>query len=309
MPWKETDPLNERLKFIGAYQSNEDSFSSLCNRFRISRKTRYKWVDRYYQDGPRALEEQSRAPHTRQNAVSSELVDRILANRKKHPRWGPKKLRIVLGRESLLKNTRLPVASTIGEILRKRGLSARRRVRRSHPYTSKLQEYSHPNTIWCVDFKGHFLTRSGGRCHPLTVTDGYFRKLIACIALRRPLWRYTQRAFEQIFREYGLPDAIHSDNGTPFSSLAPGGLSQLSVGWIRLGIRPERIEPGRPDQNGRHERMHRTLKAENAKRTVSIFAQANAQETSEAHLPKRLSSTEDLSERSPVFRVGSMDNQ
>ena len=253
------------MKFIAAYQSNEDSFSSLCERFFVSRKTGYKWLDRYHQRGPKALEEQSRAPHTRRNAVSPDVVDRILAIRTKHPRWGPKKIRVILGRERTLQGISLPVSSTIGEILRKRGLSARKkRIRRSNPYTSELREYSHSNAIWCVDFKGHFMTRSGCRCHPLTVTDGYSRKLIACVALRRPLWKYTQRAFEEIFREYGLPEAIRSDNGTPFSSLAPGGLSQLSVWWIRLGIRPERIEPGRPDQNGRHERMHRTLKAETA---------------------------------------------
>ncbi len=278
MPWNETDPVNERLKFVAAHQCNEDSFTSLCSRFGVSRKTGYKWLDRYDRLGPKALDDQSRAPRTRRNAVSSEMVERLLAIRRKHPRWGPKKIRVVLARERTLREIRLPVASTIGEILKKRGLSARKkRVRRSHPYTSELREYSHSNSVWCVDFKGHFLTRSGCRCHPLTVTDGYSRKLIACIALRIPLWTITQRAIEEIFREYGLPDAIRTDNGTPFSSLAPGGLSQLAVWWVRLGIRPERIEPGRPDQNGRHERMHRTLKAETAHPPrANILAQQRA---------------------------------
>lgn len=124
--------------------------------------------------------------------------------------------------------------------------------------------YEHPNAIWCADFKGHFAVRSGSRCHPLTITDGFSRKLLRCTALKSPLWIPSQRVFKSAFREYGIPEAIRTDNGTPFSSLAPGGLSRLSVWWIKLGIRPERIAPGRPDQNGRHERMHRTLKLETA---------------------------------------------
>jgi hypothetical protein len=139
----------------------------------------------------------------------------------------------------------------------------RKRVRRSDPYKSALRSYDGPNRVWCADFKGHFQA-GGSRCHPLTITDGYSRYLLCCRAQSRPLSVPTQRSFELTFREYGLPDAIRTDNGTPFSSLAAAGLSRLAVWWIRLGIRPERIEPGRPDQNGRHERMHRTLRAETA---------------------------------------------
>jgi transposase InsO family protein len=265
--------MNERLMFVAAYRGKEETFSDLCERFQVSRKTGYKWVHRYEQGGPAALSEQSRAPRNRRNAVKPQLVDRVLAIRRKHPRWGPKKIRVILSREKTLAHVKLPVTSTIGEILKRHGLSARKkRIRRSCRYLSHLREYSHANSVWCVDFKGHFATRSGVRCHPLTVTDGYSRKIIACIALRRPLYSYTRRAFEQIFQEYGLPDAIRTDNGPPFSSLAVGGLSKLSVWWIRLGIRPERIEPGRPDQNGRHERMHRTLKAETARPPKANFS-------------------------------------
>jgi transposase InsO family protein len=169
----------------------------------------------------------------------------------------------------------LPAASTIGDILKRHGLvRPRRRARRSSPYGERLRQYDAPNAIWCADFKGCFPIggyRGGERCHPLTISDGYSRFLLRCHALRRPLSRYARRVFESAFCEYGLPRAIRTDNGPPFSTLAPGGLSQLAVWWIRLGIRPERIMPGRPEQNGRHERMHSTLKAETAKPPRSSF--------------------------------------
>jgi transposase InsO family protein len=169
----------------------------------------------------------------------------------------------------------LPAASTIGDILKRHGLvRPRRRVRRSSPYAARLREYVAPNAVWCADFKGCFPVggRGGERCHPLTISDGYSRFLLRCRGLRRPLSQYARRVFESAFNEYGLPRAIRTDNGPPFSTLAPGGLSRLSIWWIRLGIRPERIMPGRPEQNGRHERMHRTLKAETARPPRSSFS-------------------------------------
>jgi transposase InsO family protein len=273
MPWARTDWMSERMKFIATFLECEASFRDLCLDFGISRKTGYKWVRRYKAAGISALQERSRAPHSHPNAVSSEVVDSILAIRRRHPRWGPRKVRVVLGRQE--PRVVLPAASTIGDILKRHDLvRPRKRVRRSSPYGERLGEYNAPNAVWCADFKGCFPLggqRGGERCHPLTISDGYSRFLLRCRGLRRPLSQYARRVFESAFCEYGLPRAIRTDNGPPFSTLAPGGLSRLAVWWIRLGIRPERIMPGRPEQNGRHERMHRTLKAETAQPPRSSF--------------------------------------
>lgn len=269
MPWARTDWMSERVKFIAAYLEYEASFTDLCRDFGISRKTGYKWVGRYEADGPAALEDRSRAPHSHPNAVAGEVVEAVLAIRRRHPRWGPRKLQVVLRRQQ--PRLELPAASTIGDCLKRHGLvRKRRRIRRSSPYGDRLRAYEAPNAVWCADFKGCFAV-GDERCHPLTVSDGFSRYLLRCRALRRPLHRCAQRVFESAFREYGLPRAIRTDNGAPFSTLAPGGLSRLAVWWIRLGIRPERIQPGRPDQNGRHERMHSTLKAETARPPRSSF--------------------------------------
>ena len=273
MPWARTDWMSERLKFIAAYLESEVNFSDLCCDFGISRKTGYKWVRRYESEGISALNEVSRAPHSHPNAVAADIVQTIIAIRRKHPHWGPRKVRVVLKRQRPL--IALPAASTIGDILKRHGLvRPRRRVRRSSPYGDRLRQYDAPNAVWCADFKGCFSVGGlgGVRCHPLTISDGFSRFLLRCRALRRPLTQHAKRVFESAFHEYGLPRAIRTDNGAPFSTLAPGGLSRLSVWWIRLGIRPERIMPGRPEQNGRHERMHRTLKAETAKPPRSSFS-------------------------------------
>jgi transposase InsO family protein len=262
--------MNERVKFIAGYLEKDQSFSDLCHYFGVSRKTGYKWIDRYEANGIEALRDRSRAPHSHPHALSQVMRERILAVRKKHPRWGPRKLIVLMKRHE--PGLILPAASTVGEVLRKHGVAhPRRRIRRSPRFHERLGDYDAPNSIWCADFKGHFPV-SGKRCHPLTITDGFSRFLIRCQAMRRPLFAPVQREFESAFREYGLPDAIRTDNGAPFSSLAPAGLSRLAVWWIRLGIRPERILPGRPDQNGRHERMHSTLKAETAKPPRSSFS-------------------------------------
>jgi transposase InsO family protein len=269
MPWEETNGMNERLRFIASKLEAAEPFSCLCERFGVSRKTGYKWVARYESNGVAGLEEHSRAPLSHPHAVTDDVVEKILEIRKKHPRWGPRKLRVLLQRH--YPQLGLPVASTIGEILRRNGLNRKRkRIRRSSPYGDRLGQYHTPNAVWCADFKGHFPV-ADGRCHPLTVSDGCSRYLLACRALRRPLFKPTQKVFESVFREFGLPEAIRTDNGAPFSTLAPGGLSRLAVWWIHLGIRPERILPGRPDQNGRHERMHSTLKSETAKPPRSSF--------------------------------------
>jgi transposase InsO family protein len=255
--------MNERVRFVAAMLEGEETFGELCERFGISRKQGYKWKERYDGGGVMALADRSRAPHSHPQAVSADVVQLLVNARKTHPTWGPRKLLVVIRRHH--PQAKLPAASTVGEILKKRGMVGRRkRVRRSERYGSPLRAYDAPNRVWCADFKGHFGV-DGKRCHPLTVTDGFSRYLLCCKAQARPLSVPTQQSFEHTFREYGLPDAIRTDNGAPFSTLAAAGLSRLAVWWIRLGIRPERIEPGRPDQNGRHERMHKTLKAETAR--------------------------------------------
>lgn len=255
--------MNERVKFIARYLTHEEYLSALCEQFGISRKTGYKWIERYQAGGVQALGDHSRAPHAHPHAVSAEVVNAIVAARRRHARWGPRKLLVLLRRQQ--PERAWPVASTVGAILRTHGLVRRRRRRRcSAPYGARLGDYAAPNAVWCADFKGHFPV-GDARCHPLTIMDGYSRYLLRCQALRRPLSAPVQRVFEAAFREFGLPQAIRTDNGPPFSTLAAGGLSRLAVWWIRLGIRPERILPGRPDQNGRHERMHSTLKAETAR--------------------------------------------
>jgi transposase InsO family protein len=265
--------MNERVKFIAACLAREESdetFAELCARFGVSAKTGYKWLHRYEAGGVTNLVEQSRAPHSHPHAVGENVVDALVAARRRHPRWGPRKLLVVVHRRQ--PELELPAASTVGAILKRHGLvGLPKRKRRSSPYGDRLADYSAPNAVWCADFKGHFPV-GGARCCPLTITDGYSRFLLRCRGLRRSLYASVRRVFEDAFNEFGLPDAIRTDNGPPFSTLAPGGLSRLAMWWIKLGIRPERIMPGRPDQNGRHERMHLTLKAECCRPPRSSFS-------------------------------------
>jgi transposase len=194
MPWNETNCMNERLKFIAAYPDADEPFSSLCEDYGVSRKTGYKWIKRYEWEGLSGLEDRFRAPLSHPHAVAGHVVEKILRVRKKHPRWGPRKLRVILQRH--YPQLALPATSTIGEILRKHGLTRkRRRIRRSSPYNERLGNYDSPNAVWCADFKGHFAV-SGDRCHPLTISDGCSRYLIVCRALRRPLFKPTQKILE-----------------------------------------------------------------------------------------------------------------
>jgi len=269
MPWNRTEPMCERVKFISDYLKEEESFSELCENFGISRKTGYKWVSRYEAGGVEALKELSRACKTHPNATSQKIVNYILRERKKHPTWGPVKLLVVLGRR--YPDLELPSPSTTGEILRRNGVVKKRRQRKvSSPHREPLRSYDAPNAVWCADFKGDFPV-GGRRCSPLTISDGYSRFLLNCKALESTRFKYAQKVFESTFRMYGLPDVIRTDNGPPFSTVAPSGLSRLAIWWIKLGILPERIMPARPDQNGRHERMHRTLKAETAQPPRNSF--------------------------------------
>ena len=261
MPWKESYVVDERLKFISKYLTGDYSMASLCREFNISRKTGYKLLSRYLLAGPVGLYDLCRAPHSHPHAVSEEIVSEVLKAKAKNPRWGSRILFNWLNRH--YPGTRWPSPSTIDRILARHGLTCpRRRSRRTPPYTQPFKKSDRPNLIWCADFKGWFRTGDGKRCEPLTITDSYSRYALACRALPKPTYAFVRPVFESVFRKYGLPWAIRTDNGTPFASSALGGLSKLSVWWIKLGILPERIVPGHPEQNGRHERFHRTLKYE-----------------------------------------------
>jgi putative transposase len=263
MPWKTVLPMEERMKFITEMDESDESFAGVCRRFGISRKTGYKWLGRYERGGPGALEEPSSAARSNAKSLSDAQVDAIVALRRKHPSWGPKKLRSRLA--TLGTCTPLPATSTFGAVLKRQGLVTPRRRRSSGPRElTGLTIGERPNDVWCVDFKGDFLLGDRTRCYPLTISDFESRYLLACDVLRSTKEGPAREVFERVFREFGLPEYIRSDNGVPFSSTGIGGLTRLCIWWIKLGITPERIEPGHPEQNGRHERMHRTLKAEAA---------------------------------------------
>ena len=262
MPWKETSAMDERMKFIAEYLKDESTISDLCQAYGISRPTAYKWIERYEEEGPAGLEDRSRAPHHHPNAVPLEQEEAIAAFRRAHMSWGPEKL-LARIRPKYPQWETWPAASTVGEIVKRHGLIIpRRRRNKATPTPGPLTPYEEINNVWCADFKGHFRTGDGTRCDPLTISDGHSRFLLRCQGMVRPQLQAVQGLFEATFREFGLPCVIRTDNGPPFASTGLGGLSRLSVHWIRLGIEPERIRPGNPQENGRHERMHRTLKEE-----------------------------------------------
>jgi putative transposase len=261
MPWKETCAVEQRLEFIREVLRGDLSKMELCRRYGISRPTGDKWVDRFVECGVDGLKDLPSTPHHHPNQVPEELAEMILALRREHMTWGPRKLKAYLERK--YPAMKWASASTVGELLKRHGISVGRIWRRRTPsYTHPFTGCDAPNTVWCGDFKGQFHTGNGTMCYPLTITDAFSRYLLRCYGMPRPHRTQAQSVFESAFREYGLPAAIRSDNGAPFASRATGGLSRLSVWWIRLGIVPERIEPGHPEQNGRHERMHLTLKTE-----------------------------------------------
>ena len=264
MAWKETCVMSERIKMIDAWKGGDYALSELAAEYGISRKTAYKWIERYEVGGWSALEDRSRAPLHHPNAVNQEVEQALLELKAKRPLWGAPKLRRKL--EAILKAGALPAESTISAILRRHGLSriARQR-RRAVPSAQPFAACQEANAVWCADFKGWFRTGDGSKCTPLTISDAHSRYLLRCQGLSGSTgWTTVQPLFIATFREYGMPQAIRTDNGTPFASTGLGGLSVLSAWWVRLGIQIERIEPGQPQQNGRHERMHRTLKAATA---------------------------------------------
>ena len=263
MSWEETCAMEQRMKFVQRLNETDEAMTELCREFGVSRKTGYKWLRRYEAGGVSALADRSRAPQRQANATPDEQVQAVLQARGLHRRWGPEKLRAWLIRKH--PEQRWPSASTMGEILKRAGLTVARGNRLwVAPTPGRLHEAGQPNHVWCADFKGYFHCQDGSRCDPLTITDAYSRYLLRCQAVTAIGEQYARALFEAAFREYGLPQIIRTDNGTPFASTALAGLSALSAWWIKLGIWPERIDPGKPQQNGSHERMHRTLKQETA---------------------------------------------
>lgn len=264
MPWKETNVMNEKVKFISAWLTHEFSITDLCKRFNISRYTGYTLIKRYELEGLPGLEERSRAHYSHPDKTNEETTDFILKAKTRYQHWGPRKLKLWL--EIEFPERKWPAASTIGDILKRHGLVKERKKRkRTPPHTQPFIDCTGPNEVWSTDFKGQFKLGNQQLCYPLTISDNYSRYLIDCKCLEHPTYDAVKKQFERIFKQYGLPLAIKSDNGSPFASVSIGGLSRLSVWWLRLGIMPERIKPGHPEQNGRHERMHRTLKEATAK--------------------------------------------
>ncbi len=263
LPWTDTNPRAEQERFIMAYQEGREDFSALCRGFGISRKTGYKRLKRYQAWGFEGLGDLSRAPHSHPGEIAMEVEELVVAARLANPTWGPKKLVVWLKERQPL--APWPAPSTVGNILDRRQLTKpRRKVRRTPPWSQPFGEARHPNQVWCADFKGQFKTGDGVAVYPFTLADAHSRYLLACRGLKSTHGQGVQQTMEQVFREYGLPGAIRTDNGSPFASVGLGGLSTLTVWWIKLGIIPERIKPGHPEQNGRLERLHRTLKADTA---------------------------------------------
>lgn len=261
MPWQERSPVDLRVQFMTEYRTGLWGMTELAAQYGISRKTGYKWVARYEQGGPAALLDQSRRPQVQSSTTAPALVAAVLAVRRRHPSWGAKKLLAVVKRED--PTAAWPSRSTVCDLLRRHALIVPRGRRRTVPHGSHaLAPITAPNETWTTDFKGEFRTGDRRYCYPLTLRDGFSRYVLRCDALLSRSYVLTRRRFERAFAEYGLPVRIRSDNGGPFAGPGLGRLSRLNVWWMRLGIVPERIALGRPEQNGSHEQFHRVLKAE-----------------------------------------------
>jgi putative transposase len=264
MPWRETSAMDERLHLVQEYLSELCTMTELAAQYGVSRQTGYTWVGRYTSDGVLGLVDRSHRPHTSPHATAPALVDAIVAQRKRHPRWGATKLLAVVRRQQ--PTAGWPARSTVCDLLKARGLvEARRRARRLAPPPSTRAPITCANDVWTTDFKGEFRTGDGVYCYPLTLRDGFSRFVLRCDGLLSTAYAATRRRFERAFADFGLPARIRSDNGGPFAGPGLGRLSRLAVWWIRLGIVPERIRPGHPEQNGSHEQFHAVLKAETAR--------------------------------------------
>src|SRR5580700_11291720 len=263
MPWKASSVMEEKVRFVLEYEQDEHTMTELCQVYGIARETGYVWLRRYRERGLEGLVELNRAALRHGNQTPAETEQAVVELRQAHMRWGPRKLKRVLERDQ--GHQRWPAASTIGELLKREGLVVgRKQRRRTAPYSEPLAHADGPNRVWCADFKGWFRTADGERIDPLTISDAHSRFLLRCQAVEKTDTERVRAIFEAAFREFGMPQAIRTDNGPPFASRAIAGLSRLALWWIKLGITPERIEAGHPEQNGRHERMHRTMKQETA---------------------------------------------
>jgi transposase InsO family protein len=252
------------MRFVTDRERGLYSMVELCERYGVSRKTGYKWLARYERGGPDGLHERSRAPHHCPHRIAADVAAAICGGRRQHPSWGPDKILHWLKRRH--PELEVPATSTAGDLLARRGLVKKRRRRRHYTHPGVVPATTaRPNDLWTADFKGHFRTRDGIYCYPLTVADQHTRYLLGCHGLLSTRGQGVRPLFDRLFREYGLPRAIRTDNGVPFATVGIHGLSQLNVWWIRLGIQHQRILPASPQQNGAHERMHRTLKAATAR--------------------------------------------
>lgn len=262
MPWKETNAVSERTEFVCRARVGNDTMVELCREFKISTKTGYKWLRRYDEEGRQGLHDQSRAPHHKPQQIGEEQICAIIRLKSKRQNWGPKKIREILKKTQ----TRTPSLSTIKRILKKVGMTARRRRRRSSEECGRISnriEAAAPNDVWTIDFKGHWYSAERKRVQPLTVQDAHSRYLLYAQAVSDGRMETVRKVMEKLFEQYGLPRTIRSDNGPPFASVqSPLGLSQLSAWWVSLGINLDRIRPGHPEENGGHERMHRDMAVE-----------------------------------------------
>jgi transposase InsO family protein len=266
MPWAQTDPMSERLRFVSAARKNKSTFRGLCAAFGIAPKTGYKWLHQFEVAGPEGLQDRSRRPKSNSRAISPAVAERLVQLRLANPTYGPKKLVALLERNEPTWD--VPASSTVGELLQRRGLVVPRKGRhRARPGTGPLSHADKPNAVWAMDFKGWFRLCDGTRCEPLTITDAFSRYLLCCRAgtvgpgISRTVWAELER----LFREYGMPFAMRFDNGQPWATpKGEIGITTLAVKLLKSGITLERIDPGKPYQNGRHERFHLTLKQETA---------------------------------------------
>ncbi len=271
MPWRECKPMDERLKFVARYLDGE-KISALCREFGISRPTGYKIINRYEELGLDGLEDRSRRPYRHANQLPFQVERTILSIKREYPSWGARKIRDKLLRE--FPQIKPPAKSTVHAVLDRNGLVGRRKRRRYRAEGMPLSGASKPNELWCADYKGEFMLGNHRYCYPLTITDYRYRYLLACEGLESTKSPFAFTVFERVFKDFGVPAAIRTDNGHPFASPnALFGLSRLSIWWLRLGIRIERIKPGCPQQNGRHERIHLTLKKEATKPASFNFLQ------------------------------------
>src|SRR6266852_104964 len=274
VPWRECNPMDERLKFVARLLDGE-KMAVLCRQFGISRKTGYKILTRYNEIGLEGLTDRSRRPYRHANQLPFQIETRIVRLKQDKPSWGAPKIREKLAR--LYPDVHTPAISTVHAVLDRHGLVKRRRGRRNRAKGTALSLPGQPNDLWCADYKGEFMLADRRYCYPLTITDFASRYLFACEALSTTKEAYAFTVFETVFKVFGLPKAIRTDNGVPFASPnALYGLSKLSVWWLRLGIEIERIKPGHPEQNGRHERMHLTLKKEATKPASANVLQQQA---------------------------------